>query len=581
MEKSVAAVIPTKNNVHTIQACLSSLMPYRERGLIDEIIVVDAHSSDGTLEIVRDFPVTLIFDEGVRPYFAREIGWRRTSAELILFMDADTCLGEGFFPDICDCFQDERLGIVSPQQKAVVTNRVTRTIGEWWTFHTGRLDGLVATEPSAWSVFQRLYQRITWSGEKYAVAGGPCYMVRRTCLEALNGFECPEGSADLMLSRRIIEEGWKSGWLVDAPFYHYPVRSVKKLFKQRYHWGQTDALTQRRSRKTCQKIALSVGRLGTPVIGVWLAIRFKNPLHLFLFPLTHFAWLIGYLTAWPWKKEVRMETIVNKEQDKKAEIKLLDKLVEMESYDFDSERSNREKQLRLLELTTAPSQRILDAGCGPGTYGIILAQCGHQVIGIDISGSATIVAKKRADEKRVNFSPVAGYLEKLPFAADSFDICFCGYTLHHFPDISSVVSEFTRVTKPGGKLILLEPNGSNPAVRFSKKLENLVQDWLFKLGIDSPNEVVHQPAVYSEALGEKGIINIKVDSDYTGGLPPLPAKTGKQTLGYFNFILIHVIARLRRVLYIIAVKVLPRPLNGADLVITGIKGPPLGEVNSK
>jgi ubiquinone/menaquinone biosynthesis C-methylase UbiE len=269
------------------------------------------------------------------------------------------------------------------------------------------------------------------------------------------------------------------------------------------------------------------------------------------------------------------------QQDKKAEIELLDRLVEMESYDFDSERSNREKQLRLLELTTAPSQRILDAGCGPGTYGIILAQSGHEVVGIDISGSATIVAKKRADEKRVNFSPVVGYLEKLPFADDSFDICFCGYTLHHFPDISSVVAEFARVTKPGGKLILLEPNGSNPAVKFSKKLENLVQGWLFKLGIDSPNEVVHQPAVYSGALGEKGITNIKVHSDYTGGLPPLPAKTRKQTFGYFNFLLIHIIARLRRVLYIIAVKVLPRPLNGADLVITGTKGPPLDEVNRK
>jgi len=123
------------------------------------------------------------------------------------------------------------------------------------------------------------------------------------------------------------------------------------------------------------------------------------------------------------------------QQDKKAEIELLDRLVEMESYAFDSERSNREKQLRLLELTTAPSQRILDAGCGPGTYGIILAQCGHEVIGIDISGSATVVAKKRADEKRVNFSPVVGYLEKLPFADDSFDICFCGYTLHHLPNL--------------------------------------------------------------------------------------------------------------------------------------------------
>lgn len=75
----VSVVIPTKNNVDTIGECLSSLMPYWEQGYIDEIIVVDAHSTDGTVEVVRNFPVRLRFDERQGEYVAREIGWRNAN----------------------------------------------------------------------------------------------------------------------------------------------------------------------------------------------------------------------------------------------------------------------------------------------------------------------------------------------------------------------------------------------------------------------------------------------------------------------------------------------------------------------
>jgi len=306
-----AVIVPTKNNVATIRQCLSSLLPYYYQGYISEIVVVDAHSTDGTLEVVSSLPVKLLCDEGVRPYFAREMGWRNTNGELILFIDADTYLGECFFPNIYDFFQEEQMGMVSPWQKGVVTNRVTRTIGEWWVYHADRLRGLISNEPTAWSLFQRLYQRVTWVGEKYATAGGPSYIVRRTCLEAVNGFECPDGSADILLSRRLTEKGWESTWWLDAPFHHYPVTHIKRLVKQRHHWGKTDAIMQRDSLKAHHKVILLISRLGTPLVGLGLAIRFKNPLHLFLFPLAHYAWLVGYIRAW-------LRPVNNRKNDEKT-----------------------------------------------------------------------------------------------------------------------------------------------------------------------------------------------------------------------------------------------------------------------
>ena len=292
-----SVVITTKNNGTTIMQCLASLMPYYEQGYISEIVVVDAHSTDGTLEVVRSFPVKLLFDEGTSAYFARDKGWRNSKGELLLFTDADTYLGKGFFPDIYRFFSDDNVGIIGAQEKAITLNRVTRTIGEWWIYQTGNLEGLLSKEPSSWSLFQRLYQRVAWNGEKYLTPAGPCFIIRRICIEAVGGFQSP-GSADILMSRSIIERGWKASWWLDAPLYHLPPSSVKQLIRQRYIWGIADALLHRTSTKTYQKFIILISRLGTPVIGLILAVRFKNPLQLLLFPLAYYAWAIGYLTAW-------------------------------------------------------------------------------------------------------------------------------------------------------------------------------------------------------------------------------------------------------------------------------------------
>ncbi len=260
--------------------------------------MVDAHSTDGTLEIVKSFPVKLFFDEGKRPYYAREIGWRNTTGELILFMDADTRLGDGFFPEICDFFGDASVGMVTPQQKAIVTNSITRAIGEWWLYQTSRLRGLLDRKPASWSFLQRLYQRAAWIGQKHPTGGGPGYVLRRTCLERVNGFESPESSADILLSSRLIEGGWKSAWWLEAPFFHYPVNSLKRLMKQRHHWGQTDAVMHRGSMKAGRRILLVFGFLGSPLLAIVLAIRFRNPFQLFLFSAAHYAWVVGYIGTW-------------------------------------------------------------------------------------------------------------------------------------------------------------------------------------------------------------------------------------------------------------------------------------------
>ncbi len=260
-----------------------------------------------------------------------------------------------------------------------------------------------------------------------------------------------------------------------------------------------------------------------------------------------------------------------KKQDKQAEIRLSEREVMEDTWeDSAAQRRDRGRTVSLLHPLLSRNQLILDAGCGPGTYGLILAEQGYRVVGVDISHKTLELARRRVGEKDLAFLPVTGDLEALPFQAESFDVCFCAYTLHHFPDNHAAIAELTRVLKPGGTMVLIEPNGSNLAVRLSNMLENWFKFWLVKLGADTPNETIHPHNIYTRVMEEQGVGGLKVSSYYFGGLPPLPrkAQNWKSTL---SLRLVRILAHLRQIVFSAARVLLPRPFNGTELIITGTK----------
>jgi SAM-dependent methyltransferase len=203
----------------------------------------------------------------------------------------------------------------------------------------------------------------------------------------------------------------------------------------------------------------------------------------------------------------------------------------------------------------------------------MLAQAGNEIVGIEISPSGVQVANQRAKEKGVNFTARVGDLENLPFEDNIFDICFCGWVLHHFPDINASVSELARVLKPGGMIAMAEPNESNLAVRFSRFIEDLsmVRTWVLREGWDTPNRTINKHKQYVEALAKNGITDIKVSSCFPGGLPPLPPKSRKGFTRAISLLSIKALMLTRRIIFAVAYRTLPRPLNGSDLLITGKK----------
>ena len=111
---------------------------------------------------------------------------------------------------------------------------------------------------------------------------------------------------------------------------------------------------------------------------------------------------------------------------------------------------------RLLTLTG--DERALDVGTGAGAFALALAPLVREVVGVDIVPELLAEARKRATE---NSEFVEGDAEKLRFPTDSFDVVCTARTLHHIARPEVVLSEMTRVLRPGGTMLVVDQLASN------------------------------------------------------------------------------------------------------------------------
>lgn len=92
----------------------------------------------------------------------------------------------------------------------------------------------------------------------------------------------------------------------------------------------------------------------------------------------------------------------------------------------------------------------LDAACGTGRFAELLAENGHQVIGIDSSSDMLAHARQRVPDGEFHVADV----DRLPLPDDSVDVIVCALALVHVPRLEPVMAEFTRVLRPGGDLVI-------------------------------------------------------------------------------------------------------------------------------
>lgn len=104
----------------------------------------------------------------------------------------------------------------------------------------------------------------------------------------------------------------------------------------------------------------------------------------------------------------------------------------------------------------AGDERALDAGCGTGALTQALAPLVGEVVGIDASPEYLAAAREHAPP---NATFVEGDVTALPFDPASFDLTASARVLHHVRRPELAVAELARVTKPGGRLLVIDQLG--------------------------------------------------------------------------------------------------------------------------
>lgn len=81
---SFCVIIPTKNEEETIGDILDEV-----KKLTENILIVDGHSNDSTVQITQDKGIKCVFDNGLGKGDALRVGAANTTEDIIVFMDAD------------------------------------------------------------------------------------------------------------------------------------------------------------------------------------------------------------------------------------------------------------------------------------------------------------------------------------------------------------------------------------------------------------------------------------------------------------------------------------------------------------
>jgi len=103
-------------------------------------------------------------------------------------------------------------------------------------------------------------------------------------------------------------------------------------------------------------------------------------------------------------------------------------------------------------------RRVLDVGCGDGTYAIATASQGALVTAVDGTGSMLEAARGRADRAGVDVRFHQADARHLPFDDPSFDVVLAVTVLCFVDDAGRAVAEAARVLAPGGRLVLADLN---------------------------------------------------------------------------------------------------------------------------
>ena len=179
------------------------------------------------------------------------------------------------------------------------------------------------------------------------------------------------------------------------------------------------------------------------------------------------------------------------------------------------------RRQQVLALLGRPGGRVLDVGCGPGTFIPALLEVADEVVAVDSASAmiekATALRDSLPEPHRVQLS--VADVARLDFPDQHFDAIVGVGLIEYIDDVDQIFNELYRVLRPGGTLVLTFPNFISPFKvyeRLSGDLRSLIRNTIKRLiGREiEPSHVHHHfvPWSVDRRLERAGLI--KVDQAY-------------------------------------------------------------------
>jgi demethylmenaquinone methyltransferase/2-methoxy-6-polyprenyl-1,4-benzoquinol methylase len=112
----------------------------------------------------------------------------------------------------------------------------------------------------------------------------------------------------------------------------------------------------------------------------------------------------------------------------------------------------RWRRVVVRSLGLAPGDRVLDLAAGTGASTVPFDEAGARAVACDFSLGMLAVGSTR--HPQLDF--VAGDALRLPFRDAVFDAVTISFGLRNVTDVDATLAELGRVTRPGGRLVVLE-----------------------------------------------------------------------------------------------------------------------------
>jgi dolichol-phosphate mannosyltransferase len=231
---SVSVIIPTLNEAQRLPTCLAGMADQP----VQEILVVDSNSQDGTRELVTTLaesfpiPLKLLTDPPLpadwvgRPW-ALHNGFLNADrdAEWILGIDADTIPQSGMVASAVDFAQREGYDLITLSPRFIL-----KGAGEQW-LQPALLMTLVFRFGATGDPQQFQNDRV--------MANGQCMLIKRALLERMSGYSCAQKSFcdDVTLVRECAKQGAKVAFLDGKNILQ--VRMYTSFLETWQEWGRS------------------------------------------------------------------------------------------------------------------------------------------------------------------------------------------------------------------------------------------------------------------------------------------------------------------------------------------------------